>query len=58
MQLAEWAVSNSTVPEPPEPETHDDSWPVEPWLPARDVTLVTIAAYALIALAALTEMFQ
>jgi hypothetical protein len=39
---------------PPPPPVQDI--PEDPWLPARDVTLMTLAAYALIALATLLEL--
>jgi hypothetical protein len=40
---------------PPPPPPVEDI-PEDPWLPARDVTLRTLAAYALIALATLLEL--
>jgi hypothetical protein len=41
------------TPEPPPPV---QDLPEEPWLPARDVTLMTIVAFASLALAATTEI--
>ncbi|MEI6160056.1 MAG: hypothetical protein WCP77_09500 [Roseococcus sp.] len=57
MRMAEWSEAADIeflTPEPP-PPVQDLS--EEPWLPARDVTIMTIAAYAFIALVALTEIF-
>ncbi len=56
MHMAEWhAVPDVEflTPQPP-PPVHD--MPEEPWLPAWDVTLMTLAAFALIALATLLEL--
>jgi hypothetical protein len=58
MQAAEWNAppeSKFFTPQPPPPS---QDLPEEPWLPARDVTLMTLVAYALIALLSHTEMFQ
>ncbi|UPY36111.1 hypothetical protein [Sediminicoccus sp. KRV36] len=57
MRMAEWSEAADIeflTPGPPPPV---QDYPDEPWLPARDVTIMTIAAYALIALATLTEIF-
>lgn len=56
MHMAEW----HTLPDvefltPPPPSPVQDL-PEEPWLPAWDVTLMTLAAFALIALATLLEL--
>ena len=55
MPMAEW----HTVPHveflTPQPPAPVQDAPEEPWLPAGDVTLMTLAAYALIALATFLE---
>ncbi len=56
MRMAEWnqaADIEFLTPEPPPPV---QDLPEEPWLPAWDVTLMTLVAFALIALAAFTEI--
>lgn len=56
MRMAEWSEAQALeflTPEPPPPV---QDLPEEPWLPAWDVTLMTMAAFALIALAALLEI--
>ncbi len=56
MHMAEWSKAADIeflTPEPPPPV---QDLPEEPWLPAGDVTIMTLAAFALIALAALTEI--
>jgi hypothetical protein len=56
MRMVDWSEAQDIeflTPEPPPPV---QDLPEEPWLPAWDVTLMTVAAFALIALAALTEI--
>ncbi|WP_431302914.1 hypothetical protein [Sediminicoccus sp. BL-A-41-H5] len=56
MRMVDWSEAQNIeflTPEPPPPV---QDLPEEPWLPAWDVTLMTVAAFALIALAALTEI--
>lgn len=58
MRTAEWRAIQDIETVTPEPPPPVQDCPEEPWLPAWDVTLMTIAAYALIALFTLTEMFS
>lgn len=55
MRMADWSEAQDIEFVSPEPPPVQDL-PEEPWLPAWDVTLMTIVAFAFIALAALTEI--
>lgn len=61
MHMAEWNEAQDIeflTPEPP-PSLQDlQDTPDEHWLPARDVTIMTIVAFALIAFAAFAEFFR
>lgn len=56
MRMADWSEAQDIEFVSPEPPPPVQDLPEEPWLPAWDVTLMTIVAFAFIALAALTEI--